>query len=121
MPAERKSSVRSSLSPASQMAFAVSICAFGAAGVGAIGNQWLPGWVAVGGMMGVGCFYLIIGLFSLRSQSPMEDENHQSISQQRADASNLVGETVSPLRLAETPDESGPIKSEPLGNSSRHQ
>lgn len=52
---------------AALMCFAVSAGAFVAAGIGAIVNHMLAGWMAVGGMAMVGLFYLALGLFSLGS------------------------------------------------------
>ena len=54
MPKLAKSHSEFSLSPASRMSFAISACAFAAAGIGTVVNHWLTGWMAVGGMAGVG-------------------------------------------------------------------
>ena len=51
MPKLAKVDSRLTLTPASQMAFAVSACAFTAAAVGTVVNYWLTGWMAVGGMV----------------------------------------------------------------------
>ena len=91
VPTPRRSSI---LSPTSQMAFAVALCALAAAGVGTIVNHWLTGWMAVGGMVGVGLFYLAIGLLNLRTQQPVFDEDASNVSQRTANAENLVGEAV---------------------------
>lgn len=58
---------RSGLSSTSKMSFAVAGCAFAAAGIGLLINQWMSGWMAVGGMAGVGLFYLAVGLLNLGS------------------------------------------------------
>ena len=58
---------RGGLNATSKMSFAVAACAFVAALVGLLINHWLSGWMAVGGMTGVGLFYLAIGLLNLNS------------------------------------------------------
>ena len=58
---------RPALNPTSKMSFAVAACAFGAAGIGLVIDQWMSGWMAVGGMAGVGLFYMAIGLLNLGS------------------------------------------------------
>jgi hypothetical protein len=50
----------------SKMSFAVAACAFAAAGLGLLVNQWMSGWMAVGGMAGIGLFYSGVGLLNLR-------------------------------------------------------
>lgn len=67
MPQNPHASGGSQLNPTSKMSFAVAGCAFAAAGIGVLINQWLSGWMAVGGMAGVGLFYLAIGLLNLGS------------------------------------------------------
>lgn len=51
-----------SLTPPAQMCFAVSLCAFFAAGLGYCANQLLAGWMEVAGMVAVGLFYLGMGI-----------------------------------------------------------
>lgn len=83
--------------PASRMAFSVAICAFAAAGLGVIVNHWITGWMAVGGMAGVGLFYLAIGVVNMgRCESDGEGDDSLNISQRHAGAENLYGEPVSP-------------------------
>lgn len=85
------------ISPTSQMAFAVAICALAAAGIGLIINHWLTGWMAVGGMFGVGLFYTAIGILNLRANPPtVEDDSTLSTSQRTAKAENLFGEAIAP-------------------------
>ena len=55
---------RPDLNSTSKMSFAVAACAFAAAGFGLLINQWQSGWMAVGGMAGVGLFYLAVGLLN---------------------------------------------------------
>ncbi len=62
---------RRELNSTSQMSFAVAACAFAAAALGLLINQWMSGWMAVGGMAGLGLFYLAIGLLNLGSTEPM--------------------------------------------------
>ena len=88
------------ISTTSQMAFAVAICAFIAAGVGLIINQWLAGWMAVGGMTGVGLFYAAIGISNLWTETPLfEDDEFANASQRTARSENLRGEPISRPRL----------------------
>ena len=60
---------RSEMNPTSKMSFAVAGCAFGAAAIGLLINHWMSGWMAVGGMAGLGLFYLAIGVLSLGSSN----------------------------------------------------
>lgn len=101
MPKPARKSSESVVSPASQMAFAVAICAFAAAGIGLIVNQFLTGWMAVGGMFGVGLFYVGIGIvnLNLRHERPDEPIATESLSHKGAAADNLVGEPVSRPKL----------------------
>jgi hypothetical protein len=69
MPHNSQTSGGSHLNPTSKMSFAVAGCAFAAAGIGLLINQWMSGWMAVGGMAGVGLFYMAIGLLNLGSNS----------------------------------------------------
>ena len=64
---DSQTSTRREMTPASKMSFAVAACAFAAAGIGLLINQWMSGWMAVGGMAGVGLFYLAVGLLNLGS------------------------------------------------------
>lgn len=69
---------RQELSPASKMSFAVSLCAFAAAAVGLLVNQWMSGWMAVGGMAGIGLFYLAVGLLNLNTSVLAVEKDHLS-------------------------------------------
>ena len=71
MPRDSQPSSRREMNSTSQMSFAVAACAFGAAVLGLLINQWMSGWMAVGGMAGLGLFYLAIGLLNLGSTEPM--------------------------------------------------
>jgi len=91
---------QSILNPTCQMAFAVAACAFASAGIGAIVNHWLTGWMAVGGMVGVGLFYLAIGILSLSAKDPLHaDDERLNASQRSAKFENLIGEPVVRHRL----------------------
>lgn len=95
MPKLAKVDSRFSLTPASQMAFAVSLCAFAAAGVGLIVNHWLTGWMAVGGMVGVGLFYLAVGILNLRSKNAFDDDELiTNASERTARSDNLFAEAI---------------------------
>ena len=95
MPKLAKVDSRLTLTPASQMAFAVSACAFTAAAVGTVVNYWLTGWMAVGGMVGVGLFYLAIGVLNLRSRNEFDDDDLiTNISERTARSDNLYAEAV---------------------------
>ena len=63
----------------SKMSFAVAGCAFGAAIIGLLVNQWLSGWMAVGGMTGVGLFYLAVGLLNLSPSGHHESDASELI------------------------------------------
>jgi hypothetical protein len=56
----------------------VSAFAFLACLVGVIVNHWLSGWMAVGGMAGIGLFYLAIGLMSLGERIPVYSADDSS-------------------------------------------
>ena len=100
MPKLAKSHSEFSLSPASQMSFAISACAFAAAGIGTVVNHWLTGWMAVGGMAGVGLFYLAVGILNLQSRNAFDDdESLASISQRTARSDNLYAEAVTRPRI----------------------
>ncbi len=100
MPKLAKTQSEFSMSPASQMSFAISACAFAAAGIGTVVNHWLTGWMAVGGMAGVGLFYLAIGILNLRSKNAFDDdESMASVSQRTARSDNLYAEAVSRPRI----------------------
>ena len=76
MPHKSPTSDDYQLNQTSKMSFAVAGCAFAAAGIGLLINHWMSGWMAVGGMAGVGLFYLAIGLLNLGSHSSIfSDEN----------------------------------------------
>ena len=93
------------MTPVSRMAFAVSVCAFAAAGVSIVVNHWLTGWMAVGGMAGIGLFYLAIGILNLHSKNAFDDDGLiTSISQRRARSDNLYGEAVSHINAAASPE-----------------
>ena len=104
MPKLAKPDTVFSMTPASQMAFAVSGCAFAAALVGSIVNHWLTGWMAVGGMVGVGLFYLAVGLLNLRSKNSFDnDDLITNISERAARSDNLYAEPVSRPRPEPAP------------------
>jgi hypothetical protein len=65
MPHDPQISSPPGLNATSKMSFAVATCAFAAALVGLFVNQWMSGWMAVGGMAGVGLFYIGVGLLNL--------------------------------------------------------
>ena len=71
MSRDSQTSSRPEMNSTSKMSFAVAACAFGAAAIGLLINQWMSGWMAVGGMAGLGLFYLAIGLLNLGSTEPM--------------------------------------------------
>ena len=83
---------RFSLSQTSRMSFAVAGCAFTAAVIGLLINHFMSGWMAAGGMAGVGLFYLAVGLLNLGQSSPVysEDGPLSTTSAHRlSDASNV--------------------------------
>lgn len=55
--------------------FAISAGAFLACILGLTVNLWLSGWMAVGGMAGIGLFYLAIGLLSLGAKVPVYESS----------------------------------------------
>jgi hypothetical protein len=93
------------LHPTTQLAFAVSACALAAACIGAIVNQWVEGWMAIGGMVGIGFFYAAIGIVNHLNSIP-PDESNSNVSRRSASADNLCGEDVTTLRICDrtTPD-----------------
>ena len=104
---------RSLRNPTSKMAFAVAVCALTAAGVGAIVNHWMTGWMAIGGMTGVGLFYFAIGLLNLKAKHRIVDhEPLWNASQWMAQADNLYAEPLvhSPARFANLPESAKPIR-----------
>jgi len=68
-----------SLNPVSKISFAVAIAAFATALLGLVINQIFTGWMAAGGMAGVGLFYLAIGVLNLewRSAPIPEDQKDE--------------------------------------------
>ena len=112
MPKLAKISSDYSMNSAAQMSFAISACAFAAAGIGTIVNHWLTGWMAVGGMAGVGLFYLAVGILNLRSRNAFDDdESMASISQRTARSDNLYAEAVArpKIDLASKPQSSATL------------
>lgn len=99
-----KSPSESVMNSTSQMAFAIAVCALVAAGVGSIINHWLTGWMAVGGMVGVGLFYLAVGLLNLKSKRSLFDEvdSMSNTSQRTARPENLYAEAISPARIRDS-------------------
>ena len=79
MSRDSQTSNRSEMNSTSQMSFAVAACAFGAAALGLLINQWMSGWMAVGGMAGLGLFYLAIGLLNLGSTEPLFTQESELI------------------------------------------
>ncbi len=83
---------RSGLNSTSSMSFAVALFAFAAAGAGVLVNHWMSGWMAVGGMAGVGLFYLAVGLLNLGSSEPIFIEDHDftaTATHRLSDATNV--------------------------------
>ncbi|WP_010587590.1 hypothetical protein [Schlesneria paludicola] len=82
---------RHDLNPTSKMSFAVALCAFAAAAIGLLVNQWMSGWMAVGGMAGIGLFYLAVGLLNLNTTAPgIGDDNLAETSAHRlSDVANV--------------------------------
>ena len=63
--------------------------------------------MAVGGMVGVGLFYTAIGLWNLRSNHPLYDDNtKRNVSERTARPDNLYGEPrpLAPSRLLNLAD-----------------
>ena len=92
-----------SLNPVSKISFAVAIAAFGTALLGLVINQIFTGWMAAGGMAGVGLFYLAIGILNLewRSSPVTEDQKDEEAMVANtlhmpsvADTSGMTGERV---------------------------
>ena len=75
MPIFKQMSGQPDANSSRRMAFIVAVCAFSAAGLGLLINQWVPGWMAVGGMAGVGLFYLTMGAMSFQSTPSMDVHN----------------------------------------------
>ncbi len=110
------------MNSASQMAFTVAAIALAAAGVGVIVNHWVTGWMAVGGMVGVGLFYAAIGVLSLTRKQIGFDAREESVSnasQRTARALNLYSEPVLRPQIAPTslskPEEQIPVDGERRG------
>ena len=95
----------SMLNPTSRMAFAVAVCAFLSAGVVIAVNQWVESWMAVGGMVGIGCFYMVIGLLNLRNSTSFIDHNMTTVSVRHARAENLLGEAIICDQVDHTPEQ----------------
>ena len=97
---------RPDLNPTSKMSFAVVACAFAAAGFGLLINQWFSGWMAVGGMTGVGLFYLAVGLLnigSVGSVSTDESELTGTASHRLSGAMNVYNlEVKRPVETVQT-------------------
>jgi hypothetical protein len=69
MPAAKSfTSVRFMVSDAGKMCFCVAVCAMLAAGIGAVVNHFLTGWMAVGGMAAIGLLYFAMGLTEVRRE-----------------------------------------------------
>ena len=80
------------LNPVSKISFAVAIAAFGTALLGLVINQIFTGWMAAGGMTGVGLFYLAIGVLNLdwRSSSiPAEGQEEERLRGAQCHATGL--------------------------------
>jgi hypothetical protein len=77
MPQHPQSASRREMNPTSKVSFAVATCAFAAAGGGLVINQWMAGWMAVGGMAGLGLFYLAVGVLNLGSADPSFRDDHE--------------------------------------------
>lgn len=104
MPSDTTAANRPGISPAAKMSFAVAACAFAAAGVGYLVNQWMSGWMAVGGMAGVGLFYLAIGLLNLSTESvPTENDLQETAAHRLSGVGNVDDRAVE--RTAERSEE----------------
>ena len=85
-----------------RMAFIVAVYAFGAAGLGLLINQWVPGWMAIGGMAGVGLFYLTMGAMSFQSTPSMDIHNGgliETSSHRLSSGSNLNELSAEPVPM----------------------
>ena len=96
---------RTSLNAVSKVSFAVAITAFATALLGLLINQIFTGWMAAGGMAGVGLFYLAIGVLNLewsssstpRDEKETDEEESDAVTYYRpsaSDANHLTGERV---------------------------
>jgi hypothetical protein len=106
---------RPGLSSTSKMSFAVAACAFAAAGIGLLVNQWMSGWMAVGGMAGVGLFYLAVGLLNLGSNGTMS-QNDQDFAETAAHRLSGVG-NVDDLAVRRSSEKANDIHSETMANA----
>lgn len=107
---------RSTLSITSQMSFGVAASAFAAAGIGLLINQWMSGWMAVGGMAGVGLFYMAIGLLNLNSSDSVfmdEDDLSETAAHRLSGVAN-----VDDLAMERTRETVGETRSEHMANAS---
>ena len=85
------------ISSTSKMSFAVAACAFSAAAIGLLINHWMSGWMAAGGMAGIGLFYLAIGLLNLHTPDGSyrsENDLSETSSHRLADSSNVKNRAV---------------------------
>ena len=99
---------RWTLSSTSKMSFAVAGCAFAAAGIGLLINQWMSGWMAVGGMAGVGLFYLAVGLLNLGSTFNEDSDLTETSAHRLSGVSNVSNvDDVAIERTRETIGASG--------------
>jgi hypothetical protein len=107
---------RSTLSTTSKMSFGVAASAFAAAGIGLLINQWMSGWMAVGGMAGVGLFYMAIGLLNLSSSDSVfmdEDDLSETAAHRLSGVAN-----VDDLAMERTREKVGETRSEHMANAS---
>ena len=79
MPLDTQASGNGQLNPTSKISFTVAGCAFSAAAIGYLINQWMSGWMAVGGMAGVGLFCLALGLLNLNSNALIFEEDAELV------------------------------------------
>lgn len=106
-----------SIGVTSKMSFAVAACAFGAAAIGLLVNQWLSGWMAVGGMTGVGLFYLAVGLLNLGARSSAHADESNLV---ETSAHRLSGvANVDDVAVTRDQEEVGASMKDALANASR--
>ena len=117
MSRESQTSSRTEMNTTSKMSFAVAGSALGAAAIGLLINQWMTGWMAVGGMAGLGLFYRAIGLLNLGSAEPLfthENDLIESASHRLSGAMNVDD------LATKRPEESGVgSRSDKLANAQR--
>ena len=97
----QKLETQQSLNNATQMAFAVIVCALAVGGIGTIVNRWLIGWVVMVGMAGVCLCFMATGIFVLAARLPRFDDKLMSNDhQQAAKADHLSLGEVTPMQFS---------------------